>query len=62
MLVYLSADALGGQTIHPSHEAGVTGSKKGATWCGCWELNSGPQQEQYVLLTAEVSLTPCQLP
>ena len=24
--------------------------------CGCWELNSGPLEEQSVLLTAESSL------
>ena len=21
-------------------------------WCGCWELNSGPLEEQYTFLTA----------
>lgn len=26
--------------------------------CGCWELNSGPPEEQSVLLTAEPSLQP----
>jgi hypothetical protein len=26
--------------------------------CGCWELNSGPQEEQLVLLTTEPSLQP----
>ena len=26
--------------------------------CGCWELNSGPQEEQSVLLTSEPSLQP----
>ena len=26
--------------------------------CGCWELNSGPLQEQSVLLTTEPSLQP----
>ena len=26
--------------------------------CGCWELNSGPLEEQPVLLTAEPSLSP----
>jgi hypothetical protein len=26
--------------------------------CGCWELNSGPLEEQSVLLTAEPSLQP----
>ncbi|KAM7331959.1 hypothetical protein ACRRTK_008667 [Alexandromys fortis] len=26
--------------------------------CGCWELNSGPLEEQPVLLTAEPSLQP----
>jgi hypothetical protein len=26
--------------------------------CGCWELNSGPLEEQLVLLTAEPSLQP----
>jgi hypothetical protein len=26
--------------------------------CGCWELNSGPSEEQSVLLTAEPSLQP----
>jgi hypothetical protein len=26
--------------------------------CGCWELNSGPLQEQQVLLIAETSLKP----
>jgi len=27
--------------------------------CGCWELNSGPLEEQPVLLTTEPSLQPC---
>jgi hypothetical protein len=27
--------------------------------CGCWELNSGPLEEQSVLLTSEASLQPC---
>jgi hypothetical protein len=27
--------------------------------CGCWELNSGPLQEQSLLLTTEPSLQPC---
>jgi hypothetical protein len=26
--------------------------------CGCWDLNSGPPEEQSVLLTAEPSLQP----
>jgi len=26
--------------------------------CGCWELNSGPLEEQPVLLTTEPSLSP----
>jgi hypothetical protein len=26
--------------------------------CGCWDLNSGPSEEQSVLLTAEPSLRP----
>ena len=26
--------------------------------CGCWELNSGPLEEQPVLLTAEPSFQP----
>ena len=26
--------------------------------CGCWELNSGPLEEQLVLLTSEPSLRP----
>jgi hypothetical protein len=26
--------------------------------CGCWELNSGPLEEQSVLLTAEPPLQP----
>jgi hypothetical protein len=26
--------------------------------CGCWELNSGPLEEQSVLLTAQPSLQP----
>jgi hypothetical protein len=26
--------------------------------CGCWELNSGPLEEQPVLLTTEPSLQP----
>ena len=29
--------------------------------CGCWELNSGPLEEQSVLLTAEPSLQPCKV-
>ena len=27
--------------------------------CGCWELNTGPLQEQLVLLNTELSLQPC---
>ena len=27
--------------------------------CGCWELNSGPLEEQSVLLSSEPSLQPC---
>jgi hypothetical protein len=27
--------------------------------CGCWELNSGPLEEQSLLLTSEPSLQPC---
>jgi hypothetical protein len=27
--------------------------------CGCWELNSGPLEEQSVLSTSEPSLQPC---
>ena len=30
--------------------------------CGCWELTSGPLEEQSVLLTAEPSLQPARLP
>lgn len=30
-----------------------------ARWCGCWDLDSWPFQEQYMLLTPEVSLQPC---
>ena len=26
--------------------------------CGCWELNSGPLEEQAMLLTSEPSLQP----
>jgi hypothetical protein len=26
--------------------------------CGCWDLNSGPPEEQSVLLTTEPSLQP----
>ena len=26
--------------------------------CGCWDLNSGPSEEQLVLLTTEPSLQP----
>ncbi|EDL07775.1 mCG1044125, isoform CRA_b [Mus musculus] len=26
--------------------------------CGCWDLNSGPSEEQLVLFTAEPSLQP----
>ena len=29
--------------------------------CGCWELNSGPSEEQAVLLTTEPALQPPQL-
>ena len=29
--------------------------------CGCWELNSGPLEEQAMLLTTEPSLQPCLL-
>ena len=28
--------------------------------CGCWELNSGPLEEQAMLLTSEPSLQPSQ--
>jgi hypothetical protein len=27
--------------------------------CGCWDLNSGPSEEQSVLLTTEPSRQPC---
>jgi hypothetical protein len=27
--------------------------------CGCWDLNSGPSEEQVVLLTTEPSHQPC---
>jgi hypothetical protein len=30
--------------------------------CGCWDLNSGPSEEQSVLLTTEPSLQPPQPP
>jgi hypothetical protein len=30
--------------------------------CGCWELNSGPLEEQLVFFTAELSLQPWMLP
>lgn len=30
----------------------------GVSWCGCWELNSGPLEEQKAFLTAESSLPP----
>ena len=29
--------------------------------CGCWELNSGPLEEQSVLLTTEPSLQPLEM-
>ena len=29
--------------------------------CGCWELNSGPMEEQAMLLTSEPSLQPPQI-
>jgi hypothetical protein len=29
--------------------------------CGCWDLNSGPSEEQSVLLTTEPSLQPARL-
>lgn len=29
--------------------------------CGCWELNSGSQEKQQVLLATEASLQPCEL-
>jgi len=29
--------------------------------CGCWDLNSGPREEQSVLLTTEPSLQPLPL-
>ena len=29
--------------------------------CGCWELNSGPLEEQAMLLTSEPSLQPSPL-
>jgi hypothetical protein len=35
------------------HEAGVIGSCE--LQCGCWELNSGPLQEQQVPLTTEAT-------
>ena len=38
--------------------AGVIGSCERPNVCGCWELNSGPLQEQQVLLTPELSLQP----
>jgi hypothetical protein len=36
----------------------VIGSHYSELPCGCWELNSGPLEEQSVLLTAEPSLHP----
>lgn len=33
-----------------------------ATQCGCWELSSGPLQEQHMLLTSELSITPALIP
>jgi hypothetical protein len=30
--------------------------------CGCWELNSGPLEEQSVFLTSEPSLQPVAFP
>ena len=30
--------------------------------CGCWELNSGPPEEQLILVTTEPSLQPPSLP
>lgn len=40
-------------------ETGVTDSCEAP--CGCRELNSGPLQEQYVFLTAELSLSSPQI-
>ena len=35
--------------------------ERGGLPCGCWELNSGPLEEQSVLLTAKPSLQPGRL-
>jgi hypothetical protein len=39
-----------------SHGTGVTGGCEPP--CGCWELDLGPLQEQFGLLTAELPLKP----
>ena len=39
-----------------THIAGVTGGV-GTPDCGCWELSSGPVQEQYSTLTTEPFLS-----
>lgn len=40
--------------------AGVTGGV-GTPDCGCWELSSGPVQDQYSTLTTEPFLSPSML-
>lgn len=34
------------------------GTESWAAWPGCWELNSGPLQEQQMFLNTEPSLQP----
>lgn len=57
----VSADACGGQK-------GALDPRKLvlqvllATQCESWELSSGPLQEQYMLLTSELSITPVLIP
>ena len=55
--------------VHQNPEEGTASPGAAATggwqawsvWHGCWELNSGPQEEQCVLLTTEPSLQPWEL-
>lgn len=49
--IYFSASAWGGQRLW--NPRNWSHRQLGTTWCGCWELNLGPLQEQSMLLTSE---------
>ncbi|EDL09379.1 mCG144592, partial [Mus musculus] len=54
--LYTTTPAFLGQVCMPT---GTKHKRDGCeSPCGCWELNSGPLEEQSVLLTAQPSLQP----